>query len=108
MRDLRFLNPTSHPGLNVTVHDGAKWADVVTGDPLLLLETDNEDGDYGDAIAIGATHFGHIIDIPDFILRFEHDSSCRTLEGLGEALDAAYGAGKWGADGVTVLAYWVF
>ncbi len=112
MRVLLFKNPTVHPGLNVTVRYGSKWADVVAGERLAIAETPVEGGVepapiITEVFAIGATQFAGLDHIPEVILGFEHDSTCRTLAGLTVAMDRAYGEGNWGADGVTVLLFWV-
>ena len=39
VRELLFLNPVFRPGLNLTVRNGTKWADLLPGSDLVLRQT---------------------------------------------------------------------
>ena len=107
MRELFFLEPAVHPGLNLTVRDGAKWADVQPGEPITIYKTGAAKTGYEPmALAIGAGKFDELVKIPDPLLAFEHDQTCRNFEGLVAAMDRSYPDGH-GADGYTVLLFWM-
>lgn len=109
MQHLLFKNPSTQFGLNVTVRDGSKWADTQAGELLVISDSSVEGKalDIDTALAIGSSWFANVTDIPEELLKFEHDSSCRETIGLIHALDDAYGKGEWGADGLVVLFFWV-
>lgn len=99
-----FLGPVFHQGLNVTVRKGPKWTSVVPGDELDLAETN------GSVMAQGRVVFvlgGHTKEsIPEYLLEFEHAPGARTLEGLCEGMDRAYGENNWEHD-VTIVGFWI-
>jgi hypothetical protein len=111
MRDLLFLNPALKAGLNLTVRNGSKWADVTPGEVLVVKRTEVLDLPITQVVVIAANvintqdtpidsaGFGWLIDM------FEHDESCGDITGLRAAMNAAYGQGGWGPE-VTLLWFW--
>lgn len=84
-----FQNPVFHPGLNVTVRNGRKWADLRPGDLLDVQAAD------GTSVCQGRSLFtwtGAVDDIPSYYLKFEHDPQCQSREGLRSVLGEVYGA----------------
>lgn len=102
MRELKFLNPTQHPGLNLTVREGTKWANVKPAEMIKMVGT-NDGVVVGHARVAEAMVLPDVDDIADGLLEFEHDPACRTFEGLKNALAEAYPEG-WGPV-VTLLFY---
>lgn len=95
-----FLNPEFRPGeLNVTIRNGSKWADrLACGDVVLLGETDKQDNECtGMIVGIRELDLMNDKDRNNLLafIDFEHDSSCRSFDGLSAAMDAAYPDG-WG------------
>ncbi len=92
---LLFQKPDFHPGVNVTVRSGAKWFGTLNiGDLVAIAEIDGEDGmrtDRGKHLVLGVAYFNEIEEIPEDLLRFEHDPTCRTPDGLEEELGRIYG-----------------
>lgn len=78
--DLLFLNPTFHPGLNVTVRDGNKWQKAHIGDTLRIKKTGSDKVIYN-ATVTGRAYVPFKL-IPQEWLAYEHDPACRTRDGL--------------------------
>ncbi len=99
---LLFKNPTFHKGVNVTVRDGLKWDMIVDQLPKSVPfgETDGEV--LGTAMIIGKMVMPAST-VPDEVLSLEHDESCRSLEGLIEGMQRAYGESWSPSNTVTVL-----
>lgn len=97
MKTLRFLNPDIQEGLNLTVRNGSKWADLKCGEALRVVKTGEEDTELGRVVVINAVRRSVLDGLPSDLLRYEHDPSCRSPEGLRKALDEAYPDG-WGPD----------
>lgn len=95
MRELLFRNPVFRPGLNVSVRNGTKWADLQPGELLTLRETDGPVVGLATAVMTRSVTF---TELPEIWLRQEHDPLCTTKAGLAAALDQAYGPGQWGPD----------
>lgn len=90
METLLFLNNRHHPGENVTVRKGRKWSDRLEVGEHVTLAATNGDSPCQYAAVVGLLRC-RLADCPPALLALEHDPSCRTLEGLLEALRAAYG-----------------
>ena len=105
VRDLFFLEPVFHPGLNVTVRNGDKWMQTNIGDGLLIKKT-GEDTVIHTADLIAKAYVPFRL-IPEAWLAYEHDPACRTLEGLFEyGMKPAYP--DFTEDNyVTVLLFWI-
>ncbi len=121
MRELLFLNPAVRPGLNLTVRNGDKWANVHPGAVLEIKATYDAHGEptkgkLGHAVALGHAIAAQVVNWPAMsspvlakVLRHSHDRNCR-LGRLGrldveDALNRAYPSG-WGPD-VVLLWFWV-
>lgn len=78
--ELFFQNPIFHKGLNVTVRNGDTWMKVSIGDTLVIKETGKEQ------LVTTATVVGKALLcvklVPESVLQYEHDPSCRNLAGL--------------------------
>lgn len=78
--ELFFQNPQFHKGLNVTVRNGDKWMKVNVGDMLFIKETGKKR-----LIANGTVVGKALLPaklIPKELLQYEHDPSCRNIDGL--------------------------
>ncbi len=103
-RELLFLNPVLHNGLNVTIRNGDKWLQAQPGDKLRIVNTKNNRV-VGHATAVHAVSLPYTA-VPDYWLTFEHDPTCENWKGLKAAMNEAYGEGEWGPN-VTVLFFMV-
>lgn len=103
---LQFKALDFHPGLNVTIRNGIKWASaLVPGDELQLVETGKEDT----VVKLGKALVTKVVlydNLPDAWLEYEHSPHCRTRAGLEAAMNRAYGSGQWGPD-LSVVFFWV-
>lgn len=89
MNELLFQIPVFRPGINVTVRNGPKWAFLVApGDKVIIKDTQNKVQLSGLIVMVKTLKFD---DIPEVWLRYEHDPSCQTLDGLQKAMHNAYG-----------------
>lgn len=78
--ELLFQNPVFNSGLNVTCRNGDKWMKVNIGDSLAIKETGKDQ-----VIATGTVLGKALLPaklIPESLLYYEHDPSCRNLDGL--------------------------
>ena len=93
-------------GLNLTVRNGTKWADLIPGSELVIRKTGVEHIDITSAIAIAAQTVNLEADesLEEAALAFEHDDTCRTIEGLRAAMIAAYPEGY----GPTLTLVWFY
>jgi hypothetical protein len=87
-QNLFFLNPEINPGKNLTVRRGIKWADAsgelnvyMTGESLDMPRT---------RVRVLETKVIPFDSLCNNDLVFEHDSGCRTTEGLEQAMKKAY------------------
>lgn len=101
-RELLFADATMRRGLNVTVRNGARWLSLKTGEEIALRTTDGRD--IAPAHVVCA-QFGAFDEFPDFVFRFHHGGG-GTREAVRAALDAVYGADRWGPF-VTVVWFWI-
>ncbi len=102
---LLFKSPQFHPGLNLTVRMGPKWSEVLPGESVEIVPAGDEDciAATGRVVVAVRTTFD---DLPLFWLRYEHAAGARTLTGLRDAMDSAYGRDVWKSD-ITCLFFWV-
>lgn len=110
MRELLFLNPALNDGVNLTVRNGTKWADVTPGERLTVrrsyAELDGRAKDDEPAIATVTVLGAQVVNFADArsepginaALAFEHDPACRTFDGLLTAMERAYGEGQVSAE----------
>ncbi len=116
MLTMKFLAATFQPGLNMTVRDGPKWAElIVPGAPLMLQGVQpftgakgvQQDSHYpaGQGLLLSTAQFDTLKDIPADLLAFNHDPFCREFDGIKAALDASYPNGH-GKHGYTVVFFW--
>jgi hypothetical protein len=97
-----FLHPTHHKGLNSTVRRGVR--NIKPGDTVELYETGAEE-----PVCFGvveAVHTLYMANVTDAMLSNQHDEETRTMAGLEQALDRAYG-GVAPDELVTIIEYWV-
>lgn len=92
VNNLEFIDPEFHKGLNTTVRLGEKWMSRVDiGDAVWLVDVNAPGKDSivgsGDIKGKMVVPFMYI---PQDLLMFEHDSSCKTLAGLYRAMKRAY------------------
>lgn len=107
---LLFMNPEFEEGfVQVTVRNGYKWYDIVSHLPYVLevAKTEARNKAIGEAHVVGKMVLA-ACEIPDQILKLEHDPGCRTSNGLYAGMRKAYGDGwdQWNA--VTVLFFIYF
>ena len=86
-RDLDFSNAVFHDGVNLTVRRGTKWADAHVGEGLRVTDRGFAT-DYG--ATVWAVYTRPFSDADIFHLQLEHDSECRTLEGLYNVMCNVY------------------
>jgi hypothetical protein len=86
--ELDFLNGVHHPGENVTVRRGYKWANRKIGELVRLTTEGKDTGMFAFIRKIIIKPFWMI---EDSEIQKEHDSECRTKEGLLAAMKKAYG-----------------
>jgi hypothetical protein len=108
-RIMYFKDASFHPGLNMTLRRGPKWADLKPGDQISLSAEDPGDSLLTiilKKVEVVATWEGPFGDLPDAWLRFEHSPACRDREELKVCMDAIYGNGsKWEDECVAIL-FW--
>lgn len=86
--ELFFRNPVFHNGLNATVRKGEKWMNVAIGDSLLIKESEKESV-ISTGVVIGKLLLPFEL-IPESLLQYEHDPSCRNPSGLFAELKRVY------------------
>ena len=84
--ELLFSNPEFHSGINVTVRRGHKW-NVGSAKDIDILDVN---GVYENTCDIEETKLIRFKDIRLHILKYEHDSECRTLDGLHDVMLEVY------------------
>jgi hypothetical protein len=100
LKSLLFSNPKFHAGTNVTVRDGDKWAKSL-GQEVILKDADTDEA-YGHADIVGVMH-DSIGEIPDGVLRLEHDKDCTSTRGIWKEMERVYERAFGFKDKVTVL-----
>ncbi len=99
LKDLLFSNPKFHDGLNVTVRNGDKWLKEL-GTEVILKD------DQGEAIGFAGIEgvlYSAIGELPDNILKLEHDKDCTTTRGIWREMESVYSKAFGFYDKVTVL-----
>jgi len=91
---MHFISGTFHPGLNITVRRGLEWFQkgLLPGDTFALCVCPRRD----DHTPIGTAKVAFIMaatieTIPDELMAYEHEPSCRTKEGLLAAMRRVLG-----------------
>jgi len=87
---LKFGNPSFRKGLNFTVRDGIKHANLSDriGDTVGLADVNGNV--IGSGCLVNVTVCS-LIEIPDFVLKNEHDLECVKPIGLMHVLQTVYG-----------------
>lgn len=98
--ELLFSNAKFHAGINVTVRDGDKWMKQI-GKEVILKDLE-EDEAVGFGEILGAMYV-NIGDIPDNILKLEHDKDCTSTRGIWREMEVVYRKAFGFYDKVTVL-----
>jgi hypothetical protein len=103
--DIEFQVMDFHPGVNVTCRKGTKWANRTSpGDSLVIRKTgDNFVHDVG--VVLGILIAENANSIPESLLAFEHDASCRDLDGIKKELSRIYGDCL--DEPFTVVVFWI-
>ena len=99
LHKIDFVNPTFHPGLNISVRHGDRWTKLARlGDTLQIA------GHHGEIRApLVGMFYSDLRDIPQAFLDLEHDTSARSHAGLKQVLDDIYGPTPDGNRMVTTL-----
>jgi hypothetical protein len=87
MKQIKFGNPVFHVGVNTTVRYGRKWLDLSIGEQVELTDTQNK------KIVNGRVIFLHVClfrDLPDWILKYEHDPECQNFNKLMKVMEYLY------------------
>lgn len=91
---MHFISGTFHPGLNITVRRGLEWFQkgLLPGDTFTLCVCPRRD----DHTPIGTAKVAFVMaatieTIPGELMAYEHEPSCRTKEGLLEAMRKVLG-----------------
>lgn len=88
METLLFANHVFHAGVNLTTRLGSKWLNkVIPGDNVLISNLDGSEVSQATVVSVLIQTFK---DIPLSLLKFEHDPSCRTHEGLLKEMNRVY------------------
>ena len=104
---MAFHKPHFLKGLNVTIRNGLKWKEELNpGDTILCVDTGGGVINNARVVATEAINIRKFPGSFEYLVRFEHDHTARTLDGLKAALDKAYGPNRWGPT-VTVVAFWI-
>jgi hypothetical protein len=86
-KSMYFRNPVFHPGMNVTVRRGRKWAPVM-GQEVDIVDLEN------DAVLMSVKVKETLLlpfeEIDPELLKIEHDPACRTKSGLLKELKSTY------------------
>ena len=100
LKSLLFNNPKFHDGINVTVRAGDKWKKSI-GEEVVLKDADTDEA-YAHADIIG-TMYDVLGEVPDGVLRLEHDKDCTSTRGIWREMERAYDRAFSFRDKVTVL-----
>ena len=100
LQKLLFKRPQFHDGINVTVRDGSKWMKQL-GREVLVCDAETEEAiDHAEIIGVLDTHIG---EVPDGILKLEHDKDCTNVRGIWREMERVYGKTFSFWDKVTVV-----
>ncbi len=102
--EILFELPVFHAGLNVTCRRGLKWYHIAPSVRLRAISSRTRMF-HRELTVVSSDHYAGVDEIPEFVLQFEHDSDCRTREGLARELKRVYGD-DWETGGITVLWLW--
>lgn len=100
LKELLFSQAKFHAGINVTVRDGDKWMKEIGNEVILKDDEEGEAVGFGEIIGGMYTNIG---DIPDNILKLEHDKDCTTTRGIWKEMQRVYNKHFSFYDKVTVL-----
>lgn len=91
---LHFISGTFHPGLNITVRRGLEWFQkgLLPGQTITLCVCPQRH----DHTVIGQARVAFVMaarieTIPDELMVYEHEPSCRSKEGLLQAMSQVFG-----------------
>ena len=101
---IKFGNPTFRKGLNFTVRDGVKHAHLSDkiGDVIGLADV--QDNMIGSGVLVNVTVCS-LIEIPDFVLKNEHDLDCVKPIGLMHVLQTVYSREFKPSDVITCIGF---
>ena len=91
---LHFMSGTFHPGLNITVRRGLEWfrKGVIPGQTITLCVCPpGHDHTVVGQARVAFVMAAQIEAIPEELMAYEHEPSCRTKEGLLAAMSRALG-----------------
>jgi len=107
METLHFISGTFHPGLNITVRRGLAWSQkgLLPGETITLCVCP---GGHNHTV-IGQARVAFVMaarvgTIPDELMAYEHEPSCRSKEGLLAAMSQVYGEVR-SDEAVTVIGF---
>jgi hypothetical protein len=84
MKTIEFSNPVFKAGINFTVRLGEKWKEHLTINEFVFLNSTHY---LGIIRRIITCPFG---ELPEEVIRNEHDTRCQSLDGLGRELKKVY------------------
>lgn len=100
LTELLFSQAKFHAGINVTVRDGDKWMKEIGKDVMIVETEDHEAVGFGEIVGGMYVNIG---DIPDNILKLEHDKDCTSTRGIWREMESVYHKAFGFYDKVTVL-----
>ncbi|MFQ5803802.1 MAG: hypothetical protein ACE5JQ_12970 [Candidatus Methylomirabilales bacterium] len=104
---LHFISGTFHSGLNITVRRGLEWSQkgLIPGQTITLcLCPPNQDHTVVGQARVAFVMAAQIESIPDELMVYEHEPSCRSKEGLLAAMNRVFG-GVRADEIVTVIGF---
>lgn len=90
MRKMDFINCMHHPGINLTVRRGYKWADLKVGEGIRILDNGKPSRIYEFPAIVTELRVKRFYDITQDEMHFEHDPECIDIDGLTKAMRKAY------------------
>ena len=91
---LHFISGTFHSGLNITVRRGLEWfrKGLIPGQTITLcVSPPGQDHTVVGQARVAFVMAAQIETIPDELMIYEHEPSCRTKEGLLAAMSRVFG-----------------
>jgi hypothetical protein len=91
---LHFISGTFHSGLNITVRRGLEWfrKGLMPGQTIILCVCPpGQDHTVVGQARVAFVMAAQIETIPDELMIYEHEPSCRTKEGLLAAMSRVFG-----------------
>ena len=102
---LDFVNFTFHPGANVTVRKGRKWAGLLQPGAYVKIGPKGESSDLT-AVVASVTAYPDVNGVHQFLLNRSHDKVGQTLPGLLHLMEEFYGPDAFIQDrSVTVVEF---